>query len=277
MNYLISKSEYIIREVRSRFRKPAVLWSTGKDSTCMLHLIRGALGGEIPFPVIHLDTGKKFREIYDFRKRLSEEWNLKLIIGTNAKALESGMSPEKGYVNCCNALKTGALKQVLEEHRFDALIMSIRRDEHAMRNIERFFSPRDRNFEWHIVRPRNPEELGDSPFESLQPTELWDLYQTDFGNDCSHVRIHPILHWNEIDVWKYIKKEGIPVNPLYFSRDGLRFRSLGCECCTKPIKSEAGSIDEIIMELESTEIPERSGRSQDKEHAMRKLRSMGYM
>jgi sulfate adenylyltransferase subunit 2 len=276
MRELVSKSEYILREVRSRFRNPAVLWSTGKDSTCMLSLIRN-LFGEVPFPVVHLDTGRKFPDIYEFRDKLSKEWGLNPIVARNEEAL-GRVSPEN-HMECCNALKTETLKQVLRKHGFDALIMSIRRDEHYMRNLERFFSPRDEEFRWHIVRPKEPGEVGDAPFESLQNPELWDLYQTDFGEDCSHVRVHPILHWTELDIWRYTKENNLPVNPLYFSRDGKRFRSLGCMPCTTPIQSSASNIDEIISELETTRIPERSGRAQDKEReeTMRKLRSLGYM
>ncbi len=276
MRELVSKSEYILREARSSFRNPAVLWSTGKDSTCMLSLIRN-LFGEVPFPVVHLDTGRKFPEIYEFRDKLSAEWGLDLIVARNEEAM-GRVSPRK-HLECCNALKTETLKQVLRKHGFDALIMSIRRDEHYMRNLERFFSPRDEEFRWHIVKPKEPGEVGDAPFESLQNVELWDLYQTDFGEGCSHVRVHPMLHWTELDVWRYTKKENLPVNPLYFSRDGKRFRSLGCMPCTTPIQSGASDMDEIISELETTRIPERSGRAQDKEReeTMRKLRSLGYM
>jgi len=273
---LVSKSEYIIREVRSRFRNPAVLWSTGKDSTCTLSLIRNMFS-RVPFPVVHLDTERKFPEMYEFRNKLSKEWDLDLIVAKNKEALDR-VSP-KNHLECCNALKTETLKQVLKEHCFDALILSIRRDEHYMRNIERHFSPRDEEFRWHIVRPKKPEEVGDAPFESLQNPELWDLYQTDFGEDCSHIRVHPILHWTELDVWKYTKENNLPVNPLYFSKNGKRFRSLGCVLCTTPIESTASNIDEIINELWNTKTPERSGRAQDKERGetMRKLRSLGYM
>ncbi len=165
--------------------------------------------------------------------------------------------------------------------------MSIRRDEHEMRNIERYFSPRDKEFKWHFVRPKTKEELkeGDAPFVSEQPIELFGLFQSDFGSNCSHVRVHPILHWTELDVWRFIKRENIPVNPLYFADyvekaygwKNKRFRSLGCQPCTSPIDSKASTIDEIIEELKTTDIEERSGRSQDKEQIMRRLRSLGYM
>lgn len=277
---LVSKSLYILRQSKSEFRNPAVMWSTGKDSTAMLALVREAYMGEIPFPVIHLDTGKKFPEIYKFRNKLSKEWGFELIVGKNENAINERMSPDKfDHLRCCTELKTNALKQVLHEHKFDALIMSIRRDEHYMRNLERFFSPRDNELKWHIVRPKRPGEVGDAPFESLQQVELWELYQTDFGKECSHVRVHPILHWTELDVWKYIRDRNLPVNPLYFSKNGKRYRSLGCIPCTNPIASDAKNIDDIIEELEHTKEPERAGRSQDKEKedTMRKLRALGYM
>jgi sulfate adenylyltransferase subunit 2 len=277
---LVSKTEYILRHARANFRNPAVMWSTGKDSTAMLSLIREAFMGEVPFPVIHLDTGRKFPEIYEFRDRMADEWNLDLIVGRNGEAMENGVSPDRdGHFGCCTALKTETLKQVLMKHGFDALIMSIRRDEHYMRCLERFYSPRDAEFKWHIVRPKVHGETGDAPFESLQNVELWDLFQTDFGDGCSHVRVHPILHWTELDVWRYTKENSVPFNPLYLSRGGKRYRSLGCECCTTPVESRASSIDSILEELETTRIPERSGRSQDKEReeTMRRLRSLGYM
>jgi sulfate adenylyltransferase subunit 2 len=280
MKRLISKTEYILKHARAEFRNPAVMWSTGKDSTTMLSLIRDTFLGRVPFPVIHLDTGRKFPEIYGYRDRMAKKWNLNLIVGKNTEALRKGMSPEKhGHLACCNALKTEALKQVLQEHGFDALIMSIRRDEHYVRNLERFFSPRDSEFKWHIVRPKKPGETGDAPFEPLQQAELWDLYQTDFGPGCSHVRVHPILHWTELDVWDYIREKGLPMNPLYFSRNGHRYRSLGCMGCTTPIESAASNVEEIIEELKTANEPERAGRSQDKESedTMRKLRALGYM
>ena len=175
------------------------------------------------------------------------------------------------------------VKDVLKKHKFDALIMSIRRDEHYMRNLERYYSPRDKKFKWHLVRPKTKSELkeGDAPFVSEQQVEFagWNLFQTDFGKNCHHVRVHPILHWNELDIWEYIKEKKLPINPLYYSKNGYRYRSLGCMPCTVPIKSNAKTIDDIIEELKTTTIEERAGRSQDKEkeQMMRRLRAMGYM
>ncbi len=255
----------------------------------MLSLIRKAFFGTVPLPVIHLDTGYKFPEIYKFRDKVAKQWNLNLIIG---KRDNTDFHPEKcGHFKCCTELKTNVLKDVLKKHKFDALIMSIRRDEHYMRNLERFYSPRDKEFKWHFVRPKTKEELkeGDAPFVSQQHIEFagWDLFQHDFGSDTNHVRVHPILHWRELDIWRYVKQEGLPMNSLYFADyvekvfgwKNKRFRSLGCQCCTDPVESTAKNVDEIIEYLRTTYVEERSGRSQDKEkeQVMRRLRAMGYM
>jgi len=238
------KSISIIREAKAQFKNIAVLWSTGKDSTATLWLCRKAFFGKIPFPVIHIDTGYKFPEIYEFRDRIAKEWDLDLIIARNEEATRRGMSPEKGKLQCCTALKTEALKMLIKEKEFDALILAIRRDEHGIRAKERVFSPRDEDFRWR--------------YED-QPAEMWDLYVKP-SEDFSHMRVHPLLHWTE-------------------AKNGKRYRSLGCMPCTVPIPSNASTIDEIIEELKTTKIPERAGRAQDKERAymMQKLRSLGYM
>lgn len=278
---LESRSIFVIRETMARFKKPCVLWSTGKDSTAMLGLIRDAFGS-IPFPVIHIDTGFKFPEMYSFRDNLAKEWKLDLKI---AKSPFLGKMSSKTHskLDCCTILKTDALKNCITKNGFDSVIVSIRRDEHGIRGYERYMSPRDHDFKWNIVKEKAGEKQGsgDSDFEAMQDTELagWGLFETDFGENCSHVRVHPILHWTEQDVWNYIKEKNIPINPLYFSRNGKRFRSLGCMPCTEPIDSNASTIDEIIEELAETKTKERDGRAQDKEeaYAMQKLRSLGYM
>ncbi len=286
---LESKSIFIIREAKAQFKNPAVLWSTGKDSTTMLSLIKKAFFGVVPFPVVHLDTGYKFPEIYEFRDKVTKEWNLNLIIGNRDN---TNFHPDKcGHFECCSELKTNALRELLKKHKFDALIMSIRRDEHYMRNLERYYSPRDKKLKWHLVRRKTKKEMGrgDAPFVSQQQVEFagWDLFQNDFGPNTNHVRVHPILHWSELDVWRYIKQEGLPMNPLYFADyvkkkygwKNKRFRSLGCECCTNPVVSSSKNIDEVIEYLKTTDVEERSGRDQDKEReqVMRRLRAMGYM
>ena len=260
---LEKRSITLIREVKAQFKNPAVLWSTGKDSTTTVWLCKKAFFGEIPFPVIHIDTTYKFPQIYEFRDRIAEEWNLNLIIARNEEALRKGMSPEKGRLRCCMELKTEALKNLVKKMKFDALILAIRRDEHGIRGKERYYSPRDGDFHWNYTD---------------QPAELWDLYVKP-SEGFSHMRVHPILHWTELDVWQYTKRENLPVNPLYFARNGRRYRSLGCMPCTVSIPSTASTIDEIIEEIKTSKTPERAGRAQDKERAymMQKLRSLGYM
>ncbi len=260
---LEKRSIAIIREAKAQFKNPAILWSTGKDSTATVWLCKKAFFGKIPFPVIHIDTSYKFPEIYQFRDKIAKEWGFNLIIAKNEKALKNGMSPKKGRLECCTQLKTEALKNLIKEQKFDALILAIRRDEHGIRAKERYYSPRDENFRWNYKD---------------QPAELWDLYVKP-SEDFSHMRVHPILHWTELDVWEYVKQENLPVNPLYFAKNGKRYRSLGCMPCTVPIPSTASTIDEIIHEIKTSKTPERAGRAQDKEKAymMQKLRSLGYM
>jgi len=263
LNKLESKSIYIIRETYYRFKNLALLWSIGKDSTVLLWLCRKAFLGKIPFPVVHLDTGYKFKEIYDFRKKYEKLWNFNLIIGQNKKALEKGMGPDKGKFVCCNELKTKTLKQVIKKHKFEALLLAIRRDEHGIRAKERYFSPRKEDFKWNYQN---------------QPIELWDLFKTKAKTE-HHLRVHPMLHWTELDIWRYTEKEKIPVNKLYFSKNNNRYRSLGCYPCCAPIKSKANTVKKIVQELKTTTVSERAGRAQDKENAynMQKLRSLGYM
>ncbi|MFH0797516.1 MAG: sulfate adenylyltransferase subunit CysD [Candidatus Omnitrophota bacterium] len=260
---LENETIFIVREAYSQYRKSAMLWSIGKDSTTLLYLIRKAFFGKIPFPVLHLDTGYKFREIYEFRDRYAREWNLNLIVAKNDEALNKGVCPEKGKLDCCTALKTENLKKAIARHRFRALYLGIRRDEHGVRAKERVFSPRDEDFEWNYKN---------------QPPELWGQYKTQ-AKDEEHLRIHPLLGWRELDVWEYVKRENIPIVPLYFAKNGKRYRSIGCEPCCRPIDSDADTVEKIVEELKTTKISERSGRAQDKESAytMQKLRSLGYM
>lgn len=262
LDELENKSIYIIREAYRQFGNIGVLWSMGKDSTTVLWLCRKAFFGQIPFPIIHIDTGFKFKEMYEFRERIRQEWKFTLLIAANTEAIKKGMSPIKGKFKCCTALKTNALKNFVNKNKIDALILAIRRDEHNIRAKERYFSPRDKNFRWDYAN-QNPE--------------LWDTY--NLSSPQHHIRVHPLLHWSEMAVWEYIKREKIPVNSLYFARHGVRYRSLGCIPCTKPIKSTANTIDKILLELKKSTFSERSGRAQDKETAfmMQKLRSLGYM
>lgn len=260
---LESQSIFIIREAYRQFRNVAMLWSIGKDSTALLWLIRKAFYGQIPFPILHIDTSYKFEEIYEFRDRYTKEWNLDLIVWSNQRALQQGMGPERGRFECCGELKTNALKEAIAENEFKALYLGIRRDEHGIRAKERTFSPRDGNFTWNYRD---------------QPPELWDQYRTKSKGE-EHIRVHPLLGWTEIDVWEYVKREDIPIVSLYFTKNGKRYRSIGCEPCCSPVDSEADTIDKLIEELKTTKISERSGRAQDKEEAqmMQKLRALGYM
>ena len=263
LDKLENQSIFIIREAYSQFKNVAMLWSIGKDSTTLLWLVRKAFYGKLPFPVLHIDTTYKFKEIYSFRKKYAEEWGLDLLIAKNDEALAKGVGPDSGKFQCCNELKTIALKKAIAKQGFRALYLGIRRDEHGIRAKERVFSPRDEDFEWDYKN---------------QPPELWDQYKTKAAEE-EHIRVHPLLGWREIDIWEYIKRENIPTNELYFARDGKRFRSIGCETCCGPIDSQADTIDKIIEELKTTKISERSGRAQDKEsdYMMQKLRSLGYM
>ena len=260
---LENQSIFIIREAYSQFRKIAMLWSIGKDSTTLLWLVRKAFYGKVPFPIMHLDTEYKFKEIYQFRDKYAKIWKLNLIIYKNQEAINRGVSPAKGRFECCTQLKTNALKEGIAKYGFKALYLGIRRDEHGIRAKERYFSPRDEDFEWNYKE---------------QPPELWDQYKTK-AKDEEHLRVHALLGWREIDVWEYIKQENIPIVSLYFAKNGKRYRSIGCEPCCSPIDSDADTIDKIIEELKISKISERSGRAQDKESAymMQKLRSLGYM
>jgi sulfate adenylyltransferase subunit 2 len=246
-----------------------IMWSTGKDSTTLLHLIKSALG-EIPYPVVYINTHRHFAEIYEFRDKIAKLWDLDLKVLSSSELVD----PLTDKLHCCRTLKIDPLKQLIQDEHYDAIFVSIRRDEHGVRMKDRYFSPRTEDFKWQFSKEQNGK------VESLQDVELsgWGLFFSDYGSDCSHVRIHPLLHWNEIDIWRYIKAHEVPVNRLYYSQNGMRYRSLGCTTCTSPVESNACTIDEIIKELETTTVAERSGRAQDKEaqHAMEYLRMMGY-
>jgi sulfate adenylyltransferase subunit 2 len=256
------RSIYIIREAYACFEKPGILWSMGKDSTVLVALCRKAFLGTVPFPVIHIDTGRKFSSMYVFRDRWSKTWGLDLLVATNA----AGLSQRVGYSDklaCCTALKTEALRQLIQEQGFDAILLAIRRDEHGVRAKERHFSPRTTEFRWDYHD---------------QPPELWDLFGAR-ADDHTHIRVHPLLDWTELDVWRYIQRENLPVVDLYFSKAGKRYRSIGCVPCCEPIRSNAATIEDVLHELETTRVGEREGRAQDKEaaYAMQQLRALGYM
>lgn len=290
LDRLEALSVHIFREAYREFKSLVMLWSIGKDSTVLLWLARKAFFGHVPFPLMHIDTNFKIPEMIAFRDRTAREWRLDLIVGRNAAALETKQSFPDGVlsrVDCCRALKSEALKHTLsgewprlrmdpatgrlepEEKReaFTGVIVGARADEEGSRSKERYFSARDRSSEW---------DVGD------QPPELWKQYKTDFAPG-THVRIHPLLDWTELNIWEYIEREGIPVISLYFDRGaGRRYRSLGCLPCTQPVESDAKTVSDIVQELRTgkfADIAERSGREQDKEDCggLETLRRGGYM
>ena len=261
LDRLESRSIYILREAFNRIDRLAMLWSLGKDSNVMLWLARKAFFGRVPFPAVHVDTGKKFAEMYDFRDHYASEWDLDLVVRDcpPIEAVDESLPPAARSA----ARKTEGLKRVVAEFGYTGLIAGIRRDEEGTRAKERVFSPRGTGSTWDV---RN------------QPPELWDQFNTVFPPG-THLRVHPLLHWTEADVWRYVEREGIPVVDLYFARDGKRYRSLGDEDITFPVDSEARTVAEIIAELETTRVPERAGRAMDHEaeDSFERLRADGYL
>jgi sulfate adenylyltransferase subunit 2 len=261
LDELEAESVFILREAFAKLDRLAILWSLGKDSNVVLWLCRKAFFGHVPFPVMHVDTERKFKEMYDFRDRYAAEWGLNFIreLCPPQEATDPTLPPAARSAS----RKTLGLKAAVEKHGFQGLILGIRRDEEAIRAKERYFSPRNADSSW---------DLKD------QPPEFWNQYMTSFP-EGTHVRVHPLLHWTEVDIWKYTKRENIPVIDLYFSRNGKRYRSLGDQDITSPIGSDADTLDAIITELETTRVPERSGRAMDheSEDAFERLRAAGYM
>ena len=261
LDELEAQSIYIFREAFARLKKLALLWSLGKDSNVMVWIARKAFFGRIPFPVLHVDTGKKFPEMYAFRDRYSVEWALDLKIEPcpPLEVIDPTLPPAARSA----ARKTEGLRLALAKYGFDGLIAGIRRDEEPTRAKERVFSPRGREGEWDVRD---------------QPPEFWDHFNAA-PPAGAHLRIHPILQWTEADIWAYTKREGIPIIPLYLARDGKRYRSLGDADITFPVPSRAATIDAIISELAATKIPERAGRAMDHEaeDAFERLRRNGYL
>ncbi len=290
LDLIENTSIYILREAYANFKDLGMLWSIGKDSTVLLWLARKAFAGHVPFPLIHIDTGYKIPEMIEYRDRLTREWGLAMIVGQNEEALAAKETFPDGKltrVQCCASLKTIALQRTLEgngsryrfDHRadkyvkeedaeaFTGVIVGVRADEEGSRSKERYFSPRDVRNDWNI---------GD------QPPEFWNQYKTEFAPG-THLRIHPLLDWTELNIWEYIEREQIPTVSLYYNQgDGKRYRSLGCHPCTFPIESEARNPQEIIAELKGGQlknVAERSGRAQDAEDGggLETLRRDGYM
>jgi sulfate adenylyltransferase subunit 2 len=290
LDALEAQSVYILREAYRSFKDLVMLWSIGKDSTVLLWLARKAFFGHVPIPLMHIDTNYKIPEMIEYRNRFALQWNLNLIVGQNKEALEQKQTFPDGNlsrIDCCKKLKSEALKHtlsgdwprwvidhktgqfVLDEKRqpFTGVIVGARADEEGSRSKERYFSPRDRHSEWDVAE---------------QPPELWNQFNTDFAPG-THIRIHPLLDWTELNIWEYIERENIPIIDLYFDQgDGKRYRSLGCAPCTGPVDSTATNVSDIIEELKSgkfSNIAERSGRQQDAEDGggLETLRRDGYM
>jgi sulfate adenylyltransferase subunit 2 len=256
-----SESIYILREAFNRIDRLAMLWSFGKDSNVLVWLAKKAFFGHVPFPVINLDTGKKMPEMYAFRDVYRDAWKLDLLI-VQCPPIET-IDPTLPPATRAVARKTAALKQVIADQKLDGIIAGIRRDEEGTRAKERVFSPRGEGGKWDYRD---------------QPPEFWDQFNTEFPPG-THVRVHPLLYWTELDVWRYIAREGIPIVDLYFAKHGKRYRSLGDKDITFPVESNACTLSEIVAELEATKVAERSGRAMDheSEDSFERLRSDGYM
>lgn len=261
LDELEAQSIFVFREAFARVKSPALLWSLGKDSNVMIWLARKAFFGRVPFPVLHVDTGKKFSEMYAFRDRYAAEWALDLRIDfcPPLDVIDPTLPPAARSA----ARKTEGLKRALIKYGFDGLIAGIRRDEEATRAKERVFSPRSPDGAWHTRD---------------QPPEFWDHFNAA-PPPGAHLRIHPLLSWTEYDIWAYTQREGIPIIPLYLARDGQRYRSLGDSDITHPVPSMASTIAEILTELKHTKTPERAGRALDHEteDAFERLRTAGYL
>jgi sulfate adenylyltransferase subunit 2 len=290
---LEAESIYILREVVAECEKPVMLYSIGKDSSVMLHLAKKAFyPAKPPFPLLHVDTTWKFRQMYEFRDRMAREIGMELIVHINPEGLAQGMNPFTfGSAVHTDVMKTQGLKQALDKYGFDVAFGGARRDEEKSRAKERVFSFRSAQHRWD---PKN------------QRPELWSLYNTRKQKGES-IRVFPISNWTELDVWQYIHLENIPIVPLYFSakrpvvaRDGalimvddhrmplnpgeqpemrsVRFRTLGCYPLTGAVESEATTLPDIIQEMLLTKSSERQGRVIDHDAAasMEKKKQEGY-
>ncbi len=261
LDVLENRTIFILREAFNRIDNVAMLWSLGKDSNAMLWMARKAFLGHVPFPVVHVDTEKKFPEMYEHRTFYAKEWDLDLKVGFCPPVEE--MDPTLPPAARSAARKTAGLKALLATEGWNGLFAGIRRDEEGTRAKERVFSPRGEENKWDFRD---------------QPPEFWDQYKTDFPPG-THLRVHPILHWSELDIWLYIRRENIPLVNLYYAKNGKRYRSLGDQDITFPVDSNASTLDEIIEELRTTRVAERSGRAMDheSEDAFERLRASGYM
>ena len=286
LKQLEAESIHIIREVAAEFQNPVMLYSIGKDSAVMLY------PGRLPFPVLHVDTGWKFREMYSFRERIVEEMDLDLLVHKNPEGVAQGVGPfTHGSAVHTDIMKTQGLKQALNQHGFDAAFGGARRDEEKSRAKERVYSFRDKHHRWD---PKN------------QRPELWNIYNGKVHKGES-IRVFPLSNWTELDIWQYIYLESIPIVPLYLAaerpvveRNGslimvdddrmpleegevpqmkmVRFRTLGCYPLTGAVESTAASLPEIIQEMLLTRTSERQGRVIDHDQAgsMEEKKRQGY-
>jgi sulfate adenylyltransferase subunit 2 len=293
LKQLEAESIHIIREVAAEFDNPVMLYSVGKDSSVMLHLARKAFfPGKPPFPLLHVDTTWKFKEMIQFRDHMAQEAGMDLIVHINPEGVEMGISPfTHGSSKHTDVMKTQGLKQALNQYKFDAAFGGARRDEEKSRAKERVFSFRDKHHRWD---PKN------------QRPELWNTFNTRVDKGES-IRVFPLSNWTELDIWQYIHLEQIPIVPLYFSavrpvveRDGMlimvdderlpladgevpmmkniRFRTLGCYPLTGAVESDADTLPEIIQEMLLTTTSERQGRAIDHDSAgsMEQKKIEGY-
>ncbi len=290
---LEAESIHVIREVAASFEKPVMLYSIGKDSSVMVRLAEKAFyPGKVPFPLMHIDTTWKFREMVEFRDRYAAENGWELIVEINHEGLAAGIGPfTHGSKVHTDVMKTQALLKALDKHRFDAAFGGARRDEEKSRAKERIFSFRDRFHQWD---PKN------------QRPELWDIYNTKVHKGES-IRVFPLSNWTELDIWQYIRLEKIPIVPLYFAKERpivehegtlimvddhrmpthiaqkatirkVRFRTLGCYPLTGAVESDADTIEKIVEEMMTTTKSERTTRviDFDQEGSMEQKKREGY-
>ncbi len=293
LKQLEAESIHIIREVAAEFDNPVMMYSIGKDSSVMLHLARKAFyPGKPPFPLMHVDTTWKFKEMIEFRDKMAQDIGMDLIVHINQEGVEQGVGPfTHGSSKHTDIMKTQSLKQALDKHGFDAAFGGARRDEEKSRAKERVYSFRDDKHRWD---PKN------------QRPELWNIYNGKV-NKGESIRVFPLSNWTELDIWQYIYLEDIPLVPLYFSakrpvveRDGMlimvddermplkegevpemksvRFRTLGCYPLTGAVESEAATLPDIIQEMLLTTTSERQGRAidHDSSGSMEKKKQEGY-
>ena len=293
LQQLEAESIHIIREVTAEFSNPVMLYSIGKDSAVMLHLARKAFyPAKPPFPLLHVDTTWKFREMIEFRNRMVKECGFDLLVHTNEDGVRQGIGPfSHGSALHTDVMKTEALKQALDKYKFDAAFGGARRDEEKSRAKERIFSFRSENHRWDPKKQR---------------PELWDIYNTRVRPGES-IRVFPLSNWTELDIWQYITLEQIPIVPLYYAKmrpvvnrddmlimvddermeirpdetveyKSVRFRTLGCYPLTGAVESTADTLPVIIQEMLLTRTSERQGRAIDHDSAgsMEKKKQEGY-